>query len=324
LGRVLEPFPVSRLHIHRDDREKFLRYLNLLYQPGPLQVSLEIRLFPFSNNRVSEHVKYVHCGISKIMYQGKSAAVITMVDTTRVKELERLVQLREKMVSLGHVAAGIAHEIRNPLSGINILLDGIKENFQDPDSAGDIQELIFEAQKASDKIAAVVKRVLDFSRPHRPHLSLSDIQIPLKEALNLSKTGLRKSRISLHVKFSETLPFVYIDVQLIEQVVLNIISNAIEAMRQMTDEKHLEIVSVQENGSIVVSIADSGPGIPKDIRKKIFEPFYTSRSDGSGIGLSLCQRFIGDLGGTIEIYRSKWGGAEFRIKIPLEKRMNPR
>lgn len=324
IGPLHEDWDIHRLNLHPDDTDRFMQHYRAIQECRQPKSSVEVRLFPPDNRQQPEHMRWVHCDISVIPYEGDPATLMTMVDMTRTKELEKLVYYREKMVSLGHVAAGIAHEIRNPLSGINVLIDGIRENFQDPGSVEDIQRLLNETQKASDKIAAVIKRVLDFSKPSQPQLSLTDINIPIKEALELSKTTLRKSGIELETDLNDAIPPLYIDEQMIEQVIMNLISNAIEVLKDDRPEKRLRVVSRKVNGYVVIDIADSGPGVPEAIQNKIFDPFYTTRSDGSGIGLSLCQRLIADHGGDISISSSEWGGAEFSIRIPTEKRMTIR
>jgi signal transduction histidine kinase len=248
-----------------------------------------------------------------------------MVDLTRIKELEQQVLIREKMVSLGHVAASIAHEIRNPLSGINVLLEGIRENYTDPEAAADILQLLDETQKASDKIARVIRRVLDFSKPTAVKMILSRIQAPVEEAIQLTTVTLRKNGIVLDQRLVPNLPQLYIDPQLIEQVVLNLINNAVAALTHHDGEKRILITNRREGDQLSICVADSGPGVSDDLKSKIFEPYFTTRSDGSGIGLSLCQRIANEHGGSIEVVNSEaLGGAEFRLNLPLEKRRLPR
>jgi len=119
---------------------------------------------------------------------------------------------------------------------------------------------------------------------------------------------------------AEGLPQLYIDRQLIEQVVLNLINNAAEAMKKTPDPKILKISSSREKETVVIKVADSGEGVPDALREKIFEPFLTTKDEGSGIGLSLCQRIINEHGGTIKAHPSGLGGVEFKIEIPIEKR----
>lgn len=322
VGRKEAPAGLSEFGIHPDDMDKFMGYYQTVKRAGTSLSGMELRLCPEKKRPGIE--KWVHCRINMIQYQGHSAALITMVDTTRTKELEEIVHLREKMASLGHVAAGIAHEIRNPLSGINVLLSGIKENFEDPDSADDIKKLIREAEKASEKISAVIRRVLDFSRPSKPHFVPLDISIPVSEAVALSRTALRKKGITIETDFASGLPAVYADGQMIEQVMLNLINNAVLAMRTVDREKQIQIRILEAERQVCLTVSDSGVGVPLHQSEKIFDPFFTTRPDGSGIGLSLCQRIVSDHGGIIRVGTSKWGGAEFEIKLPIDKRAHQR
>jgi signal transduction histidine kinase len=106
------------------------------------------------------------------------------------------------------------------------------------------------------------------------------------------------------------------DTDLITQVVMNLFSNAAQAMERTVSPKTIKVSSVVENGSIVIRVADSGPGVPHAIREKIFDPFYTTRKDGYGIGLSFCRRVIEDHGGQLKVSHSYLGGAEFSIQLP--------
>jgi nitrogen fixation/metabolism regulation signal transduction histidine kinase len=288
---------------------------------GMSKDGLEVRFFPDGKASGEENMRWVHCKGSRIEYEGESAVMIALVDVTRVKEMEKVLQLREKMASLGQVATGIAHEIRNPLSGICIFLEGIAENFEAPENREDIRMLIKEAQKATVKIEATVKRVLDFARPGQPHLKETNINIPIREAIELTSTTLRKMDILIETELSDSLPPLYIDALLMEQVVMNLINNAADAMKNNKGEKRIGLVSWYTRNDVFLSVSDSGKGVSEELKNKIFNPFFTTKGDGSGIGLSFCQRVITDHNGTISLLSSEWGGAEFRIKLPVDKRV---
>ena len=304
--------------IYPDDVEKVKKY----YQEIPLNNfpmrDIDFRFYPQNEKRNYQDLIWVHCRSVPIEYQGKEAILVNMTDITPIKQMEHLLRMQDKMESLGRIASGVAHEIRNPLSGVNVFLDGIKENFEDPDNAKDIKELIDQAKAASNKIESIVKRVLDFSRPSLPKLELRDINIPIKEAINLSQVSLRKKEIEIERNLSDQILQVHIDSQLIEQVLLNMITNAAEALKDIQGRKAIAIASTMEKDNIIIRIGDSGPGVEADIQEKIFDPFYTTRTDGSGIGLSICQRIISDHGGRIEVSKSELGGAEFIIRIPQQ------
>ena len=119
---------------------------------------------------------------------------------------------------------------------------------------------------------------------------------------------------------ADDLPQCYIDPTLIEEVLLNLMTNAAEAMRNQEGDRLIEVASGMQNGLVYVRVSDSGPGIPAQLRTKVLEPFYTTKKSGSGIGLSLCHRIITDHGGHLEVGSSRWSGAEFVIKLPVGRR----
>ncbi|MBN2107269.1 MAG: GHKL domain-containing protein, partial [Deltaproteobacteria bacterium] len=212
--------------------------------------------------------------------------------------------------------AGIAHEIRNPLSGINIFLDSIRENFEDAESSDDIRSLISQAQAAAGKIESVVKGVLDFARPGTPRFDMAGINAPIQDALKLTMVMLRKSDIAVETDLADGLQPVHIDVQQMEQVLLNLITNAAEALKSSPGERRISIRTFAEEQFVVVQFSDSGCGIPPEQYDTIFDPFYTTKKDGSGIGLSIVRRIVADHRGRITAGKSVWGGALFEIRLP--------
>jgi PAS domain S-box-containing protein len=309
--------------VHPDDQPLFrelVEPLSLPDQPPPEIVCRFNSCAGGDRTRLS----WISCRSSATEYRGAPANLITMMDVTELKTLERQVMLREKMASLGHVAAGIAHEIRNPLSGINVYLDAIRENFQDPDSAEDVLQLIQEAQATSNKIELVIRRVADFSRPTDLRLQPTSINKAIHEALKLAAAGLRKASINLVLELDESLPQVYADIQLIEQVMLNLVTNATRILSKSHGKRDIRISTSRQQRDILMRVEDSGPGISQEMREKVFEPFFTTGSQGMGIGLGICRRIIADHKGEISISASPLGGAQFNILIPIEKRKGTR
>jgi signal transduction histidine kinase len=322
--RLLGHLPIRSCHdlliyVHPDDLAKAEQFCQGI-TANLSQADISLRFMPLGDASPEKGLIWANCRSSIIEYRGRKALLIIMVDISQTKELEFLVLIREKMASLGQVAAGIAHEIRNPLSGINVLLESIKENFQDPENSGDVLELIDAAQTASNKIEGVIKRVLDFSRPTELKLSLSDINVAVDDAIKLSAAKLRKDNVRIDSSLATDLPLVYADKPLLEQTIINMITNAAEALRSKEDQGRIHIATQAAPDAVFITIEDSGPGIPPAMRERIFDPFFTTKSDGSGIGLSLCQRIIVDHGGNIEVSSSDLGGTQFIIRLPREKR----
>jgi signal transduction histidine kinase len=139
------------------------------------------------------------------------------------------------------------------------------------------------------------------------------------EAIDLSAVTLRKSGIALEKVLSENLPHCNADPTLIEEMVMNLLNNAAGAMKTMVEGKKIVVASTVEGDGIIITVSDSGPGIPARIRDKIFDPYFTTKSDGTGIGLSICHRIVMDHGGSLTVSDSDLGGAEFQVKIPIKR-----
>jgi PAS domain S-box-containing protein len=322
-GRLFGPIPRSTIFasvddIYPDDVEKVKQLYKNIISGKAEAFETDFRLLHKADKPEKRNLIWVNCRASLIEYHGKKAILVNVMDVTRTRQLENLLRIQDKMASLGRVAAGIAHEIRNPLSGVNIYLNTLEKIFNRDESLDKVNAILEQLQSASNKIESVIKRVLDFSKPNEPKFALTDINGPIDEAINLSSVTLRKSGIEIEKTLAENLPLCHADLSLIEEVVLNLITNAAEAMKHMEENKKIVIESSFENNRILLTVSDSGPGVPASIRDKIFDPFYTTKPEGSGIGLSITQRIISDHGASMVITDSKWGGAEFRIEMPTK------
>jgi len=305
--------------IHPDDIEKVEEFYKRMSSRMVRIQETDFRFYPSEKVGIGLDLKWVHCQASAIEYRGKDAILVNMMDVTRARELETSLKIQDKMSSLGRVAAGIAHEIRNPLSGINVYLNTLEKIYDKEESLGKVRQILGMLQSASNKIESVIRRVMDFSKPSAPRLVPTNVNQPIEDAIGLASVTLRKRGTKIKKNLSESLPMVHADAQSIEQVILNLITNSAEAMNKMEGVKQIEITSSAKNDLILVKISDSGPGVPLNIREKIFDPFYTTKTESTGIGLSLCHRIITDHGGSLTVSESRWGGAEFRIEIPIKK-----
>lgn len=320
LGPIPRPYLLADFErIHPDDVDKVKGMLEKLEGNRVQTIETEFRYYSSRKRYDARDMKWVSCRSISIEFNGQKAFLVNLVDMTRAKELEKLVTMQDKMASLGRVAAGIAHEIRNPLSGINIYMDTLKKLHHKEGTEEKVDNIIRQINAASRKIEAVIRRVMDFARPSEPRLTLVDINEPISEALNLTAVALRKSAVLLIKSLASDLPAIYADRHLIEEMVLNLINNAADAMRPQRTDKIIEVSSTLEKDGIRVTVSDSGPGIPLEIRDKIFDPYLTTKSEGTGIGLSLCHRIVTDHGGSLTVGDSELGGAEFRATIPIRK-----
>jgi len=278
-----------------------------------------LRFYPIGKTGNKPDLKVVYCRASVIEYEGTGAVLFTMMDITRARELEQLLHTRDKMTSLGRIAAGMAHEIRNPLSGININLKGLAKIVAAGGRGDDAREIIDALHVSSQKIEDVVKRVMDFAKPNDPRFVLADANHPVREAMNLAEVSLRKNKISLETDLAGDLPRCFMDPRLIEQVVLNLINNASDALRDEGKPGTIRVTTRRVRHSVLLTVDDSGPGVPAHDRSKIFDPFYTTRTDGAGIGLSISSRIITDHGGSLSVSDGSLGGAQFLITIPIQE-----
>jgi PAS domain S-box-containing protein len=313
--------------IHPEDREQLLALCDEA-RPGDVwREETEIRIRPEDR---PENGRTVLCRAAPILHNGDRAVLITMGDITRIKELERVTAVQDRMAVLGQVAAGIAHELRNPLSGLNLYISSVERILAHAESvAPDVRDQAASAldmmKSASDRIAGVIRRVMDFIRPVPPRLTLVDLNPAIREAVQLSAAMLRRSGIRMEIRLDENLPRCYADIPSIEQVLLNLIANAAQALEAKEGDRTIAVTSGIENGNVVIAVADSGPGVPEGHRDKVFDPFFTTKAGGTGIGLSLSARIVERHAGSIDVGTSRLGGAEFRIRIPAgNKRKAPR
>ncbi len=311
----LETFP----GIHPDDAVKVRESYRKISGGLSAQVDLDFRFYPGGRQR-PENMKWVYCRARPIDYQGRKTMLISMMDIGQSKELERLIRVQDKMSSLGRVAAGIAHEIRNPLSGLNIYLDTLEKIYGQPEEAAKAGEIFRQLRVASGKIEAVIRRVIDFARPGQPHFEEADLNRLVEAALGLAAVFLRRHGVRVETALAPELPLVLLDPQLIEQVLVNLFTNSAEAMRGMDGPRRIRVGSGVAGEWVEVWVEDNGPGVEAAVRDKIFDPFFTTKPDGTGIGLNISHRIINDHQGRLLVADSALGGARFVISLPVAKK----
>lgn len=233
----------------------------------------------------------------------------------------RLVEA-SKMRALGELVAGVAHEINNPLMASQTILHVILKNSPQDAPERERLELI---QKCNDRIERIVEHLREFSRQKRPEFRDLDINLPISNALMMTGQQLLDHNITIVEELSEALPHVSGDGNQLEQVFLNLISNARDALEDVKGEKRITISStlVEEDGKpfIRVLVKDTGVGISKENLDKVLEPFFSTKpvGKGTGLGLSLCFGIIESHEGRLEIQSELGKGTEIKIFIPTNK-----
>jgi len=241
-------------------------------------------------------------------------------ENIRIKdELEKAqVQIlqSEKMASLGKLAAGVAHQLNNPLGGITLFTKLVLEEYDLEEAArDDLSRILRDAERCRD----TVKELLEFARQTRHMMRPNDINRAISRTLFLLENQTIFHNIDIIRQFAPALPPVYSDVQQLNHVFMNIILNAADAMEgKGTLTITTEMLS--DNNHVIIQVEDTGPGIPDDVLPHIFEPFYTTKEEGkgTGLGLSLVYGIVQNHGGNI-IANSSQSGTIFTIKLPIKK-----
>jgi two-component system NtrC family sensor kinase len=224
------------------------------------------------------------------------------------------------MRALGELVAGVAHELNNPLMASQTILHVIAQNLHEGCPNQVRLELV---RKCNDRIEKIVEHLREFSRQKEPVFQDLDINEPIENALLITGQQLLDHAIVIVKNLGEDLPKIWGDTNQLEQVFLNLIANARDAMDEVKGMKELRIrtyLSHEEGADcLVASIKDNGVGIPADIRNKIFDPFFSTKpvGKGTGLGLSLCFSIIEAHAGRMEVQSSEGSGTEVLIYIPL-------
>jgi two-component system NtrC family sensor kinase len=219
----------------------------------------------------------------------------------------------EKLASLGKLAAGVAHEINNPLTGIltnsSLLLEDMEKD--DPNRE-DVEVMVSETIRCRE----IVKRLLDFARQTKPQKRLASINALIDNIILLVRNQTSFRNILIEKDLDADLPDILVDPDQIQQVFVNIILNAAEAM---TKGGSLKIRSMRsrDGESIVITLADTGPGIKEEVRERIFDPFFTTKEHGTGLGLSISYGIIEQHGGVISVDSIMSIGSTFTIVLPI-------
>jgi two-component system, NtrC family, sensor histidine kinase HydH len=231
-----------------------------------------------------------------------------------VTELQRARQdaLRaERLAAVGELAAGVAHEIRNPLTSVKLLLQNASKKGGEAALKGKNLEIV------GDEVARMertIQRLLDFARPPRLHRRVHDLSSTIRRALQLTRglTDMHKVQVIEH--YPETPVWVDGDPEQLDRVFINLIMNSIDAMAA-GGNLCIDLKS-GKNGTCQVAVSDTGPGIPPDILQRIFEPFVTTKDKGVGLGLAISRRVIQEHQGTLEASNPPEGGACFVVELP--------
>ena len=225
-----------------------------------------------------------------------------------------------RMATLGEMASGIAHEINQPLGAILIYANGARKQLADTGMSREqgtelFEQIVTQAERASE----IIKRMRAFVRKEEANIQEIELPVLFERVINFINATTRSQQLQFETAYPPDLPTVWADTIQVEQVITNLILNAIEAMEQANTWHQLIRIeaAVEDEKFVSITVCDSGPGIPEEIREHMFDPFFTSKSKGLGLGLSICKTIIGNYGGTLELVTdTERSGACFRFTLP--------
>ena len=252
-------------------------------------------------------------------------AVMFFKDLTRVEQLEERERLRDRLASLGEMAAGIAHELKNPLAGIEVMAGLLRRQVPDsPDAQSLLADILSEAKLAN----AIVVEMLEFVRPVRLQMERTDIADVIQQAVTMAESKAPRGEVVVAVKVEPELPMIEADDHQLTQVFTNLVANAFEAL---DGKGHITIQVIassfeddpaltgqqEATPTIVVDVIDDGPGVPPDATDRIFDPFFTTKTTGSGLGLAIVRKIVDAHDGRIDVSSAPDTGTRFRVTLPV-------
>jgi PAS domain S-box-containing protein len=262
-------------------------------------------------------------------YEGEAAVLTVGRDVSARKALEAQLVQADRLAAIGTMAAGVAHEINNPLGYVMLNLDWIARKL--PESAGDpasmeaLVELLHEAHRGAERVASIVRELRTFSRADGETRRRVNLAAVARSAIKIAGHEIRhRARVSTSF---EAAPPVWANESRLEQVVLNLLINAAHAMPENRATSNEIRVQVRPDGDagVVLEVSDNGEGIPQEILPRIFDPFFTTkpRGVGMGLGLSICHGIVMSLGGKITVHSTPNEGTTFRVALPGTDRDDP-
>lgn len=259
-------------------------------------------------------VKQVHMAVTQI--GNSSNQLVSLVDISKQKELERRVNRSEELASIGELSAGIAHEIRNPLVAITTSANLLKD---EPQLSDEGQQLLDIVKEESDHLAVIVDDFLKYTRPKKPSFQKENINNLLRDVVKkLRDCDSREA--SWREQYDKNIPDILVDRYQIRQVITNLLLNGLDAIQNGGDLViHTKKIKHGGMDQVLVLISDSGIGIPKEELARIFQPFYSTKEKGTGMGLAICKRIINEHDGEIFVESDPGKRTTFSIILPIHK-----
>jgi two-component system NtrC family sensor kinase len=293
-----------------EDREGYLELAKKAFFEGNLRGAYEVRAVTKDGRE-----KWMNAKATMITHRGKLACLISFADITEQKQQTEQLMMTDRLASLGELASGTAHELNNPLTSIV----GFSQLLLEKEVPDDIREDLKIINKEAQRAASVTKNLITFARKHTPAKQPNQINSIIEDLLELRAYEQKVNNIEVERHLAADLPKIMVDYFQIQQVFMNIIINAEYFMTEAHNRGTLTVTTKKQNDTVVISIADDGPGILPENLKRIFDPFFTTKAagKGTGLGLSICHGIVTEHGGQIYA-KSKLGkGTTIFVELPI-------
>ncbi len=311
--------PVRRTDLGRPvsemlrDHPEVVRVLSGVFDLHLLPNRVELRLRP-SGKVIGYTLALVRDDAGLVV-----GAAMFFKDLTRVEQLEERERLRDRLVAVGEMAAAIAHEVKNPLAGIEVMAGLLRRKIPEaPEAQAVLTDIISEAKMAN----AIVQEVLEFVRPIRLQVERTGIAQAVQSAVQLADTKARRAEIAVDVQVAPDLPEIQGDQHQLAQLFTNLLINAYEAMNGRGRVTITAAAARIDDGmdgrdAVLVEVADDGPGMSKDEAEHVFDPFFTTKPQGSGLGLAIVRKIVDAHDGSIDLRTSPGQGTMIRVTLPV-------
>jgi signal transduction histidine kinase len=282
------------------------RFLGDAYDAGATLVNEEVRTE--SGHRIQASLEFIHDENTR---QGLGA-LVTLHDLETAEAIESELELSRRLAAIGRLTSGVGHEVKNPINAIVVHIELLKNKLGDTSPAAARHLEVIESE--IHRLDRVVQMLVDFSRPVELELREHDLRTIVGDVLSLAAAELPARNVTLVTSMPPTPLIANVDSDLFKQAVLNVILNGAQSM---PEGGKLEVVLEEDRKSAILRISDEGVGIPDEVREKIFDLYFTTKTEGSGIGLTMTYRIIQLHHGSIDVQSRGERGTEFRLRIPL-------
>lgn len=259
----------------------------------------------------------------------QQGVVLILRDLTQIRTLEEAIRRADRLSMIGTMAAGLAHEIKNPLGGIKGAAQLLQMELADNQELQEYTQLMI---RETDRVNRIIEELMDLSRPRKAKTDAVNLSQLLDEIVMLQKQALAERAINFKLQLDPSIPPITGDRDLLVRLLLNLIKNAGEAEpdggeilieSRIDSEYHMSVPGARPTPMVLITISDNGTGIPQQQLDQIFTPFYTTKDSGTGLGLPICQKIVTDHEGLMHFNNRPEGGTSVKVSLPLLRNTGP-